>query len=318
MDESKYYEALGLTPPTPEAQEPAAEPAPEGQAAAAEVEAGTVESGGDHETEPDQGGGGSDAGVQTGADGGKQEQTAEERRANAARRRRQEQQVAVEAAVQQALEAEREKHKTELAALFAAAGMKNTKTGAPITTLEEFNTWKAEIDAAKVQADLKAGKLTPEGLNAAISQHPAIKQAQEIIRREEQAQREQETAAAQAKISAELVEIGKLDPSIKEVKDLLNMPNAKEFYELVKRGYTYLDAYHSVNRERLQENAVAAARQQAMTNARGKDHLAGTGNVRGAGAATVPAEDMRIFRALMPNASEADIQAYYNKHKNQR
>lgn len=317
MDESKYYEALGLTPPAPEVQEPAADPAAEGGAA----EAGDAGAEPVDATDPAAEEGAAESGdtsAPAGAASGTQELTAEERRANAARRRRQEQQVAIDAAVQEALKAEREKHNAELTALFAAAGMKNTKTGAPITTMEEFDSWKAEFDAAKLQADLKAGKLTPESLNAAISQHPAIKQAQEIIRREEQAQREQETAAAQAKIKAELVEIGKLDPSIKEVKDLLNMPNAKEFYELVKRGYTYLDAYHSVNRERLQESAVAAARKQAMTNARGKDHLAGTGNVRGAGAATVPAEDMRIFRALMPNASEADIQAYYNKHKNQR
>ena len=55
--------------------------------------------------------------------------------------------------------------------------------------------------------------------------------------------------------------------------------------------------------------------QQAMNNARGKDHLTGTGTPQGTGAATVPADEMRAFKLFNPTATEAEITAWYNKHK---
>ena len=50
-------------------------------------------------------------------------------------------------------------------------------------------------------------------------------------------------------------------------------------------------------------------------NARSKDHLQATGNARGAGAVSVPKDEMAMYRLLNPNATEAQIQAHYNKHK---
>ena len=58
-----------------------------------------------------------------------------------------------------------------------------------------------------------------------------------------------------------------------------------------------------------------AARQQAMNNARGKDHLTGTGTPQGTGAATVPPDEMQAFKLFNPTATEAEITAWYNKHK---
>lgn len=325
LDEAKYYEALGLTPPEEQetdqagqeggqqaGEDGAQERQPEQksqqeQESAAEPEGGS-ETGEDEQREP-----GAEGGTENTGEG--REQTAEQRRENAARRRREEIRATVDRAVQEALTAERERNQKELEDLFAAAGIKNTKTGAPIKTMEEFNAWKAEFAEQKLQNDLKAGKLTQEGLNAAISQHPAIRKAQEVIQREEQARQDREAAEAQTRIEAELAEIRKMDPTINEVADLLKMPNAKEFYEKVKKGYSFLDAFYLVNRERLAEQTAAAAREQAASNARGKDHLKGTGGTRGAGAMSVPPEEMRIFRAMMPDASDAEIQAYYNKKR---
>lgn len=72
------------------------------------------------------------------------------------------------------MEDERARTKGQMDAFFAKAGMKNTVTGKPITTLEEFDAWRADYDAAKLQKDLKAGKLTPEALRSAVEQTPAI------------------------------------------------------------------------------------------------------------------------------------------------
>lgn len=242
-------------------------------------------------------------------------QTEEQRRENAARRRRQEQQEAIDRAVSAALDQERERTKGEWAAFFAKAGLKNSITGAPITSLEEFNQWSQAYDAARLSDDLKEGKLTPEALDRAIAENPAVKRAEEIIRKEEESRRQQEEAAAKARIDAEIAEIHKLDPTVSSMEDLLRMPNARQFYEYVRRGNSFLDAWYLANREKLAEQTAQAAKQQAMSAARSKEHLTATANARGAGAASVPAEDMRMFRLFNPEATEAEIQAYYNKQK---
>ena len=126
---------------------------------------------------------------------------------------------------------------------------------------------------------------------------------------------ERDEAAFRERIDAELREIHRLDPSIRSPEDLLKMPAAREFYEYVRRGNTFIDAYYLANRERLTAAAAEAARQQTMNAHRSKDHLHPSGNSRGAGAASVPAEEMQMFKLLNPAASEAEIQAYYNRSR---
>ena len=280
-------------------EEPAAQEEPEGTPAEQEPEGeGAAE---EPEEQPDKGAG--------------QQMTEEQRKENAARRRREETQAAIDKAVQDAVKAEQDKSKAEMEAFFAAAALKNTITGKPITNMEEFNEWKQAFDAAKLQRDLKAGKLTPEGIQKVIEQTPAMKQVQQIVQKQEEAAKRQNEAAAKARVDAEIAEIHKLDPTISEVKDLLKMPKAKEFYDLVKKGNSFLDAFRLANYDRLTAAAADAARQQAMNNARSKDHLTATGGQRGTGAAQVPPDEMAMFRLLNPGATDEAIQAYYNKQK---
>lgn len=239
--------------------------------------------------------------------------TEEERRENAAQRRRQEQQAAIDRAVEEALRKEREKAQGEWSDFFNAAKLKNTMTGEPIRTLEEFQAWNQAFQTAQIAKDLEAGKLTREALDKAVADNPSVKRAEEIIRRDEEARRQAEEAAAKARIDGEIAEIHKMDPAVSSVEDLMKMPNAKQFYEYVKRGNSFLDAYYLANREALEQRAAQAARQQAMSAARSKDHLTATGNARGAGAASVPSEEMQLFRLLNPDATEAEIQKYYNR-----
>ena len=202
-----------------------------------------------------------------------------------------------------------------MAAFFARANLKNTVTGKPITTMEEFDAWRADYDAAKLEKDLKAGKLTPEALRSAVEQTPAL---QELRKQQEQraaADAEQKRAAAQAQVDREIAEIHKLDPTINSVRDLLSMENAKEFYAAVKRGNSFLDAYRLVNFDRLTAARAEAAKRQALNNARGKDHLTGVRTPQGTGAATVPKDEMEAFKLFNPDATEAEITAWYNKHK---
>ena len=315
---AKLYEAFGLTPPEgqgAQAQEPAApaaegsqaEPAEGAQAqepaepAAEEAETGTPEDAGDDGREPSQ-------------EPEKQVMSEAERKANAARRRQQEQQAAIDKAVADAIQAEQGKTNATLADIFARAGLKNSITGQPITSLEEFNDWHRQYTDSQLQRDLKAGKLTAEGLNQLIEQHPAVKQAQELVQQNAEAQKQRSQAADRTRIEGELAEIAKLNPEIKTVADLLSMPTAAQFKGYVDKGYSFLDAFKLANMETLAQAKAQRAREAAQANNRGKQHLEATGNSRGAGAVPVPSGQMAIFRRMMPNASEAEIQKFYNKY----
>ena len=83
----------------------------------------------------------------------------------------------------------------------------------------------------------------------------------------------------------------------------------------MKKGNSFLDAYYLSHREEIAARQTQAARQQAQNLTRSKEHLTATG-VRGDGSAAVPAEDMAMFREFNPGATEAEIQACYNKYKN--
>lgn len=317
------YEAFGVTPqevtggqvqePAEPAQEPITQPAegapaeqthPETQDPPAEQPEGE----GDQTSLPREGGEHKD-GAQT------PPLTEQQRRENAARRRHEEAEAAIGAAVQEALRSERERADSEMAAFFAAANLKNTITGEPITNMEQFKAWKEAFDAAQLQKNLKAGKLTPEDLQKVVSQTPAVQQAQQLLEERDAARRKADMDAAQRRVETEIAEIGKMDPAIKTVQDLLKMPKAKEFYDYVKKGNSFLDAYYLSHREEIAARQTQAARQQAQNLTRSKEHLTATG-VRGDGSAAVPAEDMAMFREFNPGATEAEIQAYYNKYKN--
>jgi hypothetical protein len=240
--------------------------------------------------------------------------TAEQRRANAARRRQQEQETAINDAVERATAAQRAQEEARLQDFFQSAQLKNSFTGAVITNIAEFNAWKAEYDRVRLEKELQTGKLTTEGLEQAISQSPAIKRAEEIIRQNEEEQQRRDKDAAQARVESELAEIKKHNPAIRTVEDILNMPTASKFYDYVRRGNSFADAYYLANREEIEANTVTTAKQQAQTLARSKDHLSTTA-ARGSGALSVPADELALYKVLNPTATEAQIQAYHNKVK---
>lgn len=325
ITEAKLFEAFGLTPPQGEGAKEQGIAAPAAEGIQADPEEGAQgqefaepadqtarpaeEPAADQDPETE----GADPAAEEPA--GKKTLTPEERRANAARRRQKEQQEAIDRAVAEARRAEQEKQQAMLQDVFARAGLKDNATGKPITSLEEFNQWHKAFTDGQLQKELKAGKLTKESLEQLIEQHPAVQQAKQLMEQGQTAQRQQQEAADKARIDGELKEISAMDPSIRSVADLLNMPTADKFREYVAKGLGFKDAFYLANRESLEQARAAAARQQAMNNQRGKEHLIATGNPRGGGADAVPSDQMRLFRMLNPNATEQEIQNYYNKYK---
>ena len=77
-----------------------------------------------------------------------------------------------------------------------------------------------------------------------------------------------------------------------------------------------MDAYRLANFDRLQAARAEAARQQAMNNARGKDHLTGAAASRGAGGKVVTSEELASFRIFNPTATDEEIRTWIEKNRN--
>lgn len=252
---------------------------------------------------------------------GKQALTEEQRRenaANAARRRAKEQQDAIDAGVQKARQEWETQSAEQLKEFFSKMGMVNSFTNQPITTMEEANAWKQQMEADRIAKELKAGKLTPEALDQAVANHPVIQQAQAMVDAAKQQEAAQRRAEFQTQVEGELKEIASLGArmgmKVEGVAGLQAMENYETFKAFVDKGYSFLDAFKLTHMDKLTVANTDAAKQSALNLARSKNHLKATGSGQGSGAITVPPDVMRNYRRLNPKMTDAEIQAHYNKY----
>ena len=114
-------------------------------------------------------------------------------------------------------------------------------------------------------------------------------------------------------IAAQMREIAALDPSIRGPEDLLCMECYPRFYELARRGNSFVDAYRLANFDTLAARAAEMGRQAARAAAASKQHLLRTQS-RGADAVSVPAEIREGYRAMNPGISDAEIARHYGRY----
>ena len=284
---------------------------------------------------------------QTGQEGQQEPMSMEERERNAARRRQRERQQAIDAAVAQALEQERQKQDQQWAAFFAGAGMSDPATGKPITSRQEYDAYRQGMEQRRLQENLQKGTLLPDDIAALVRRElerqtaaegdasPQVRRASVSPEGETSAQGRIHSARAgeigfgvpggaerpvgEAQIDAELAEIRRMDPEMVDLQAILQSETGPAFRAAVGRGASFLEAFKLANFERLTAKARTDAAQRAAqaerNGQRGKEHLRSTSSA-GSGSAPVPAEVMAMYKRLNPGKSEAEIREHYNKcHK---
>lgn len=327
LEEKDYYAELGIEPPSqqPEAADPAGrgenDPSPAGtdgreESAGAEAPREEPEAGSEttQEEEPKQ----DEATEASGAPAPAQPMSRAERAEQARLRREREQKAAVDAAVLAARKEEQDKASAAMKALFASAGMVDRyHDNKPITTLEEFEAFQTARQADKLARELQGGRLTPESLQAAINNSPAVKAAQEAVealKAKEQAETEAARKAEfEQRVKDELAEIHRMNPSLNSVEDVLALPTGDEFARLVREnGLSFLQAFKLANADSLAEARARAASEGAARNAASKSHLRSV-NAGGQVAADVPPDVIANYRMFDPGISMEEIRRDYAK-----
>ena len=115
-------------------------------------------------------------------------------------------------------------------------------------------------------------------------------------------------------VNAQLARIRAMDPEMRALGAILRPGGGGSFRRYVGMGLDFVDAYTLAARERLEELRARRAEDAARAKAAGKDHLSATTS-RGRGALSVPAGEMAIIRALLPDATDEEIRRYYNQDR---
>lgn len=189
---------------------------------------------------------------------------------------------------------------------IAALGLTNPYTKEPIKDKADYDAYRAKVEEDRRAKFLKKAGVSEEEFAKLAAEQPEIKA------RLDEAQEAKRQAAA-ATMSEQMRQIHELDPAINTVEDLAKMPNYAEFYRFVKQHrLSLVEAYRLANMERLTERAAAATKQAAINAAQSKAHLEATkSRGKGGDMPVMPAEVREYYRAINPNATEAEIRADY-------
>lgn len=247
-----------------------------------------------------------DAGTGSTESVGQAQSEADNRRFAAARRR-------AEAERDRAIAEERANSERYINEAIASLGITDPSTGAPITTKAQYDAVRSAQAANAKNAFMQQNGLTEAEYNGLISNLPEVQAARQALAEAERAAKESSAITAKMRIDEQLKEISKMDSSVKSLDDLMAMDTYPQFYELVKKGNSFTDAYKLANYSRLVERAAAAEKQRTLNAQTGKAHLMPQNAGQGQGLPSVPADVAEYYRLINPEMSAEEIARDYAK-----
>lgn len=201
---------------------------------------------------------------------------------------------------------------------FKNSGLMNPYTGQPITTRAEYEAYRERFEADQKAKLMEKAGITQEEFQAFVQGLPEVRAARQAKAEAEAAARQAREQEAKARVDEQLRQIQAIDPTVKELGDLAKMDTYSKLYDMVKRGYSILDAYRLANYDTLTQRAAEASRKAAITSVQSKQHLKATES-RGGGAIPVPDSVLEEYRVLNPGATKEEIQKHYQSYmKNSR
>ena len=201
---------------------------------------------------------------------------------------------------------------------FKNSGLMNPYTGHPITTRAEYEAYRERFEADQKAKLMEKAGITQEEFQAFVQGLPEVRAARQAKAEAEAAARQAREQEAKARVDEQLRQIQAIDPTVKELGDLAKLDTYPKLYDMVKRGYSILDAYRLANYDTLTQRAAEARRKAAINSVQSKQHLKATES-RGGGAIPVPDSVLEEYRVLNPGATKEEIQKHYQSYmKNNR
>ena len=192
------------------------------------------------------------------------------------------------------------------------AGYTNPLTNQPIRSEQDYRDALDAQEVVKQRQELQSKGIDPDMLSQIVNQqvenNPVVRQAQEVMQRTINDQSNQ-------MITEDLKEIMRIDPSVKSVDDIAKLPNVSQILSLTQTGMRFSDAYKVANMDSLINNKAGAAKQAAINNMKGTQHLNATNNINSASDSSVdiPSSELSNWQDAYPNLSMAELKKKYNQ-----
>lgn len=216
-----------------------------------------------------------------------------------------------EQAAQRRRQEEAQRVQRERDAVYAQiyAGQVNPYTNKPIQSEQDYQEYVRQY----TQEQLQQAGIDQNVVQQAVNADPRVQQAAAIIQQQQVFQAQQAQLQQTQQFQAALQNIQQFDSSVKGFEDIINNPHFAEIEQMWQKGYSLDDAYYLANRSELTQKRQAAAKQQVINQATGKQHLKPTGNNGAGDDVQVPADLMAMYREMNPKATDADIRKNYAK-----
>jgi len=199
----------------------------------------------------------------------------------------------------------------ELDALYARTyeGYTNPETGAPITSARDYAEAMAAQERMQIRQQLQQSNIDPSVIDNMIANSPAVREARAVTA-------ELNTIRANQMMSADFQEVLSFDGTKSSEEDIINDPSYDTVVDYVQAhpGVRFSEAYRLVNFDRLTNSKGAAAKQAAINEIRGKNHLSTGAAVNvSSNAVEIPAKMLETYKEYFPGKSIKELTALYNK-----
>ena len=193
------------------------------------------------------------------------------------------------------------------------SGYVNPLTNQPIRSQKDYLDALDAQEVVKQRQELQEKGIDPDMLSQIVSKqvenNPVVRQAQEVM---------QQTINNQSNqmISEDIKEIMRIDPSVKSMEDVAKSPNISQILSLTtEKNISFSDAFKLVNMDSLISNKAVSAKQSAINNIKGTQHLNATNNISANNDSSVdiPSSELVNWQDAYPDLSMTDLRKKYNQ-----
>lgn len=216
------------------------------------------------------------------------------------------------ASMRRELEAAR-RQQAEIDSLYARqyGGYANPETGQPITSARDYFEAMAAQERMQVRAQLQENNIDPTVIDSMIANSPAVREARAVTA-------ELNSIRASQMMNDDFKKVLSLDTTMSSEDDIVNDPSYDTVVGYVQShpGVRFDEAYKLINFDRLANSKGTAAKQAAINEIKGKNHLSTGAAVNiNSTAEDIPESLLETYKESFPGRSLKELKALYNKAK---
>ena len=186
--------------------------------------------------------------------------------------------------------------------------LKNPITGQPIRSQSDYLAALDAQEELRTKEQLKQNGVDPSLIDQAVANNPMVRQAQAVVEQQRQSQ-------TMSRVFNDIAELMTIDPTIKGIQDV--PPDAIQYVmdsARMGRDVNLVEAYKITNFGKMSENQKAAIHQQAINQAKGKNHLNPINGVSTPDEGVeIPESELAMWKEMFPDKSKAELKKLYNK-----